>query len=233
MKHLIVTEDVNSLPIAKYDRVILDSTKNEIIYMGGVKYEYVDLGLPSGLKWAKCNIGATSETDYGDYFQWGSVIPNTADECNWEHAPFNNGLNTYNEEYFNDHKSEWLDDNNNLKPEFDAATHILGGDWKMPTKAEFQELLDNTTNKWFTNYKGTGVNGREFTGSNGNSIFIPAAGHYDKGSVYNVGSYGYVWSSSLNASRPNFAWGLSFGSDRCLMYNSNRYNGQSVRGVRK
>ena len=55
------------------------------------QYEYVDLGLPSGLKWAKCNVGAEKETDYGYYFQWGSTEPNTSDECTWTNAPFNGG----------------------------------------------------------------------------------------------------------------------------------------------
>ena len=65
------------------------------------QYEYVDLGLPSGLKWAKCNIGAEKETDFGDYFMWGSTRPNTDTPCNWKNAPFNDGSNSCNEEYFN------------------------------------------------------------------------------------------------------------------------------------
>ena len=83
--------------------------------------EFVDLGLPSGLKWAKCNVGAETETDYGDYYMWGSTEPNTADECNWKNAPFNNGSDRFKKRYFNVHKSEWLDDKNNLKPEYDVA----------------------------------------------------------------------------------------------------------------
>ena len=60
------------------------------------EYEYVDLGLPSGLKWAKCNVGAETETDFGDYFMWGSTTPNTDTPCNWKNAPFNNGSNSLN-----------------------------------------------------------------------------------------------------------------------------------------
>ena len=195
------------------------------------QYEYVDLGLPSGLKWAKCNVGATSETDYGDYFQWGSTEPNTADECTWADAPFNNGLDSYNEEYFTTHKSEWLDSKDNLKPEFDAATQIMGGDWRMPTEAEIKELIDYTTNKWFTNYNSTGVKGRKFTGSNGNSIFIPAAGNRYGGSVSLVGYDGYIWSSSLYAPHPTYAWYLHLSSGKCGMENYSRCNGHSVRGV--
>lgn len=197
------------------------------------QYEYVDLGLPSGLKWAKCNVGATSETDYGDYFQWGSTEPNTADECNWADAPFNNGSDSYNKEYFNAHKSEWLDSKNNLKSEFDAARAIMGGDWRMPTEAEFNELLNGTTNEWFFNYNDTGVSGRKFTSKTDTSkyIFIPAAGNCYDGSVYDVGYDGYVWSSSLSTSDPDIAWYLYFSSGNCRMNNFFSYIGWPVRGV--
>ena len=197
------------------------------------QYEYVDLGLPSGLKWAKCNVGATSETDYGDYFQWGSTEPNTADECNWADAPFNNGLDSYNEEYFTTHKSEWLDSKNNLKSEFDAARAIMGGDWRMPTEAEFDELLSGTTNEWIEDFNGTGVSGRKFTSKTDTSkyIFIPAAGFRTHGSVNYVGIYGDVWASSLVISNPDYAWILNPISGVCCIGYSYRFDGKSVRGV--
>ena len=197
------------------------------------QYEFVDLGLPSGLKWAKCNVGAENETDYGDYFMWGSTEPNTADECNWVNAPFNNGLDSYDEEYFNAHKSEWLDDKYNLKPEYDAATQIMGDEWRMPTSAEFKELYDNTIHEWVEDFNGSGVNGRKFTSKIDESkyIFIPAAGYCYDGSANGVGYGGYVWSSSLNTSNPYDAWYLGFNSDKCRMYNYYRCYGQSVRGV--
>lgn len=197
------------------------------------QYEYVDLGLPTGLKWAKCNVGATSETDYGDYFQWGSTEPNTADECNWADAPFNNGSDSYNKEYFTTHKSEWLDSKDNLKPEFDAARAIMGGDWRMPTEAEFDELLSGTTNEWIEDFNGTGVNGRKFTSKTDTSkyIFIPAAGFRTNGSVNYVDIYGDVWASSLDISHTDHAWCLNLNSDVCCMGYSYRYGGWSVRGV--
>ena len=104
----------------------------------------------------------------------------------------------------------------------------------MPTEAEFQELLDNTNSKWITI---NGVNGYKFTsnkeGYQNNSIFIPAAGGCYDGSVNDVGNYGYVWSSSLYASYPDIAWYLYFHSGNCYMDNVSRYDGWSVRGVRK
>ena len=197
------------------------------------QYEYVDLGLPSGLKWAKCNVGAENETDYGDYFMWGSTEPNTAEECNWANAPFNNGVRKYVEEYFISHNSEWLDDDNNLKPEYDAASQIMGDEWRMPTQADFNELLNNTTNEWITNYNGTGVNGRKFTSKTDTTkyIFIPAAGGCYGGSVYFVGRGGSVWSSSLYTSNHGNAWYLNFNSGNCSMNSGHRYYGRSVRGV--
>ena len=194
-------------------------------------YSYVDLGLPSGTLWAKYNVGATSETAYGDYFMWGSTTRNTADECIWANAPFNNRSSDFNSGYFNAHKSEWLDSKNNLKSEFDAASQIMGGDWRMPTKAEIQELIDYTTNEWFTNYNGTGVSGRKFTGSNGTSIFIPASGYRSDSSFTDQGNDGNVWSSSLDTSNPGFAWNFNGDSVSADAVSNLRYNGFTVRGV--
>lgn len=195
--------------------------------------EFVDLGLPSGLKWAKCNVGATSETDYGDYFMWGSITPNTADECNWANVPFNNGLGSYNEEYFTTHKSEWLDDKDNLKPEFDAAYKATDGAARMPTQDEIRELLKNTSKQWITDYNGTGVNGMKFTSKTDETkhIFIPAAGNYDNGSVDGVGKYGLVWSSSRYTLGPYHAWNLLLIAVVCRMYDGNRCLGRSIRPV--
>ena len=165
---------------------------------------------------------------------WGSTTPNTADECTWTKAPFNNGSSYFNSGYFNAHKSEWLDSKDNLKPEFDAARAIMKGDWRMPTQTDFQELLGGTTNEWIADYNNTGVSGRKFTSKADTSkyIFIPAAGFCSDGSVNNV-DRGYVWSSSLNTSSPNYAWGLYFDSGYCGMSHHYRYGGLYVRGVRK
>ena len=182
------------------------------------------------MKWAKCNVGAEKETDYGYYFQWGSVTPNTPDECTWANAPFNGSNTRYNADAFNKVK-DTVCPNGVLAKEYDAAAKIMGGDWRMPTQYEFQELLDNTDKLWTTI---NGVSGRKFTSKiNGNSIFIPAVGECSDGEVYDVGYYGSVWSSSLNTSSPDSALRLNFDSAESSMHDDYRRNGMSVRGVRK
>ena len=230
MKHLIKTADSSSLAAVNYNRVILNTTTDNVT----IDYSYVDLGLPSGLKWATRNIGATSESDYGDFFMWGSTTPNTASQCNWSNAPFNNKASDYDSTYFNSVKGT-VCPNDVLAKDYDTATQIMGGDWRMPTKADFDELLSGTTNEWIEDYNGTGVSGRKFISKTDTSkyIFIPAAGGCYNGSVNNVGDNSYVWSSSLGTSDPNGAWYLSFYSGNCGVNSRYRCYGQSVRGVRK
>ena len=232
------TYDINYNSVTLPNGSIVADYKNVEKTEKTITYEYVDLGLPSGLKWAKCNIGASSETDYGVYFQWGdisgisgSLVAKYSDEnYSWATDPFNNGSSDYNSTYFNSVKGT-VCPNDVLAKEYDAAAQIMGGDWRMPTKDELKELLDNTTNEWT---QVDGVNGYKFTSKiNGNSIFIPAAGYCSSGSVSSVGRNGYVWSSSLGTSSPRSAWYLSFYSGGCDMNYDDRCYGWSVRGVRK
>ena len=215
-----------------------DYTKTEKV----INTEYVDLGLPSGLKWAKCNIGATTETNYGVYFQWGetsgisgSLVGKYSDEnYSWASYTHYNGsskpLTKYNN---NTSYGENTDNITVLEPVDDAATQIMGNDWRMPTRDEFDELLNGTTNEWIANYNGTGIKGRKFTSKTDESkyIFIPAAGFCRNGAVRSVG-YGYVWSSSLDTSSPYDALDLYFHSGNCFLNSGSRCYGQSVRGVR-
>ena len=193
------------------------------------QYEYVDLGLPSGLKWAKCNVGAETETDYGDYFMWGSVTPNTAAECNWVSYKYWNGsYNTLTKYNTSTLYGVNPDNITTLESVDDVATEIMGSDWRMPTMDDFIELLDNTTNEWT---QVNGVNGYKFTGSNGNSIFIPASGRRSGSWFDRQGSVGYVWSSSLDTSYPLSAWYLYFNSDNVDTNSLYRDHAFVVRGV--
>jgi len=179
----------------------------------------VDLGL--SVLWASCNIGAESPKDYGRYFAWGDVTGQTRNGSSWSGG----GFSTYP-------KYE-LDSNNNLKPEYDAAHINFGGSWRMPTHDEQQELIDNCTSTWTSNYESTGVAGRIFTsnieGYTDKSIFLPAAGYGDGSSLYDAGSFGGYWSGTFHSG--NNAWSLRFYSNNVDAFNYNRCYGFSVRPV--
>lgn len=192
--------------------------------------QFVDLGLPSGLKWAKCNVGAKKETDYGYYFQWGDIVDKRKSNRGWKRYKHCKGTKYTMTKYCRYLLHGTVTDKSTLDPEDDAATQFMGGDWRMPTIAEFGELMYNTTKEWM---QVNGVNGCKFTSvNNGNSIFIPAAGAYLNGSVEDVGKdYGDVWSSSLNTTYPYNAWGLHFSADKCNIDYYSRYYSLPVRGV--
>lgn len=196
-------------------------------------HEYVDLGLPSGLKWATCNVGANSPEDYGDYFAWGEVEPK--ETYNWSTYKYCNGSSSTLTKYCYDSsygKDGFTDTKTVLDPEDDAATVNWGGNWRMPTTEEQQELINNCTWNWTTQ---NGVNGYKVTGPNGNSIFLPAAGYMYEGTLNNAGSYGRYCSSSLDTGFPSYAYYVFFYSGYVDWddYFGYRYYGLSVRPVCK
>ena len=192
-------------------------------------HAYVDLGLPSGTKWATMNVGATSETDYGLYFAWGETegyADASTKAFSWSDYKWTeDGGSTMSKYNATDGKTV-------LEASDDAVAANWGGSWKMPTEEQFQELLNtaNCTNAWTTV---NDVNGSLFTSvRNGNTLFIPAAGSAVNGSMNYVGSRGFVWSSSLNnGSNVKFGLCLFFNSNNVHVNYNNRYNGYSVRGV--
>ena len=199
------------------------------------EYEYIDLGLPSGLKWAKCNVGADKETDYGYYFQWGEIEPHDADTpYNWVNYKYCKGSSTTLTKYNIMGEYGTVDNKLTLDLEDDAARANMGGDWRMPTQSDFLEMLDYTDSEWVENFNGSGVNGRKFTSKiNGNSIFIPASRSLSGLSTYIQGEASYcVWSSSLDTSYPLDALTLDFTSSRVSADSSlSRDEGVVVRGV--
>ncbi|MDE5773615.1 MAG: DUF1566 domain-containing protein, partial [Muribaculaceae bacterium] len=138
-------------------------------------HEYVDLGLPSGLKWATCNVGASSPTDYGDYFAWGEIKPksnytvSTSITANKSIGDFSGNVN------------------------YDAARANWGGTWRMPSDTEMRELVNKCTWVWTSK---SGVKGCLVKGPNGNEIFLPATGEFSGESLYNCGFEGNYWSST-------------------------------------
>ena len=187
---------------------------NTGLFSGGV-YESVDLGLPSGTLWAKYNVGSTSESDYGDLFAWGATEPYRLNGT----TPIDNTGN-----YSASYASKIQHD---LYPNEDAATVHWGKGWRMPTKAQFEELFANTTDEWT---EINGINGRKFTASNGKYIFFPAAGLVGGGSLSGRGSDGLCWSRSFYSS--SLAWRLGFDSSGRGVYTLSRDVGFTVRPVR-
>lgn len=177
------------------------------------------------------NVGAESETDYGYYFQWGDIVDKSNADCSWKSYKYCNDSDTTLKKYNSDSYYGIVDNKTTLEPEDDAATQIMGGNWRMPTEADFQELSRNTINEWVTNYKGSEVNGYKLTSSNGSSIFFPASGRRYGSSFKHQGNYGEVWSSSVvnsNASTLYFSLDeFTPGSETI------RCSGLPVRGVFK
>lgn len=192
--------------------------------------EAVDLGL--SVKWSSMNLGATSPTDYGDYFSWGET--STKDNYSWDTYELCNGSSSTLTKYNNnssygtvDNKSEFKDYNY----EDDAARQALGVKWRIPTDAEWTELRTKCTCTWKTNYNGSGINGILVTATNGNSIFLPAASRRYDASLGMAGAYGFYWASSVYTGYPSDAWRVYFDSDIVERSHYNRCNGYSVRPV--
>ena len=187
---------------------------------------YVDLGLPSGLLWAECNVGADTPEAYGDHFAWGEVSPKQV--YSWKTYAYGRS-DGHLTKYCTDGDCGVVDNLTTLKPCDDAATVILGKGARIPTASEWRELLDNCGREYTEQ---NGVYGRRFTGSNGKSLFLPAAGGRYGSDLYGAGSDGYYWSASLNEDHPYDAWLMVFGSDGQGVGRYYRYYGQSVRAVR-
>lgn len=183
----------------------------------------VDLGL--SVKWANMNVGAESPEDYGNYYAWGET--STKETYNWStYFDTNDGGNTFTK--YNNNGGKTV-----LDPEDDAAHVCWGGSWRMPTKAECQELLDYCTWTWTTQ---NGINGYKVTskkaGYRDKFIFLPAAGGRNDSHFYNVDSRGYFWSSALNESLSDYALYLFFRSDAHYLGSLGyRFMGYSVRPV--
>ena len=173
-------------------------------------YEYVDLGLPSGLKWATCNVGASSPEEYGDYYAWGEIETKSK----------------YDESNSKTYGKSMSDISGNAM--YDVARAKWGGSWRLPTKKELEELESKCTWKWTTQ---NGKEGYKVTGPNGNSFFLPAAGRRSWSLLQSAGECGYYWSSAPDESDDDRTYDLFFDSSDHYVYRSYRDDGQSVRPV--
>ena len=187
--------------------------------------EAVDLGLPSGIKWASFNIGASVPEGYGNYYAWGETEAKS--NYDWSTYKWCNGSDTSLTKYNNNISYGQVDNKTSLDLEDDVAHALLGGTWRIPNADEWDELLNNCTWTWITE---NGIKCRKIEGPNGNSILLPTAGSIGGTTLVDVGSGGSYLSSSLNSSSPSYAWsiGLSVGRD-----SGYRYRGRSVRPVKQ
>ena len=194
-------------------------------------HEWIDLGL--SVKWATCNIGASSPSAYGDYYAWGETSTKT--DYSWSTYKYANGSYDRLTKYCNDSEygnNGFTDSRTKLELSDDVARQKWGGSWRMPTITEFQELIDNCT---WTGTTMNGVNGYKVTskksGYSSRSIFLPAAGCRYGTSLLSAGEFGYYWSSSLDADNPCSAQYLYFNSGSHDTYYDDRIFGLSVRPV--
>lgn len=198
-------------------------------------HEYVDLGLPSGTLWATCNVGATSPEGYGDYFVWGDPVGHDEEANNsaywyqWKYYKWCNGDYRSMTKYCVDSYYGTVDNKMTLDPEDDAASVNWGGDWRMPSETEYNELMESCTWTWTTI---NDVNGYKVSGSNGNWIFLPAAGYRSDSDKRSLGAYGNYWANNFSSYYSEGAYFLSFGDSFKGVYpKCNRCDGYSVRPV--
>ena len=183
-------------------------------------HEFVDLGLPSGTLWATCNVGASSPEQTGLYFAWGETVGFAADE-DWKLEKVF---------FWENYKGKEI--SSDLTLEQDAAHTCMGGNWRMPTKDEWQELIDNCNVTWVGNFNKTKVAGKLFTSKvNGNSVFFPADGRCGIASVIGAGQFGDYWSATYLSKVTSYDF--YFDSGNLYVSFDIRHHGRSVRGVWK
>lgn len=192
-------------------------------------HDYVDLGLPSGTLWATCNVGATTPSGYGKYYSWAEIQSKVT--YDWSTYRYCKGTENTLTKYcglsdfgYNGFTDELIC----LQAEDDAASVNWGSGWRTPTKEDWEELCQNTTNIWTTQ---DGVYGRCFTSINGASLFLPAAGMHDQHGGEWAGTHGCYWTSSLYSNSVH-AHQFFFVFDTYKMYACTRRCGLSIRPVR-
>lgn len=198
-------------------------------------YAYVDLGLPSGTLWAAWNVGADNPEDYGDYFAWGETTGYNSGKTtfDWSTYKYCNGSSYTLTKYCQNARygdNGFTDELTELELSDDAATANWGSGWRMPSDDQWTELRDSCAWTWVQQ---NGVYGRLVTATNGNSIFLPAAGYRYNSSFLFAGSKGLYWSRMYFSKLiPTDACGMSFSSDGIGSSRTYRVNGYPIRPVR-
>jgi len=171
------------------------------------QHAYVDLGL--SVKWATCNIGATQPWERGEFFSWGETENKRIN--NWDTYKYSEGAHALTK-YCSNPDYAWhglVDSVSVLDPEDDVAHMKWGGTWRIPTKAQIDELLESCTWEWTTLNE---VNGYRVTGKKpgytDRSIFLPVTGEYNDGKVFDYRLHGYYWSRNCGTVTSETAYTL-------------------------
>ena len=225
----------NFAVVAEVDFVEFASTIGNFTTPAPPEPSLVDLGL--SVKWASCNLGASKPSEYGGYYLWAGTkdVSDTSIYLYWDNCPYHTGSEDYSGWTKYNTKSSYgtVDNKTVLEPMDDAASVALGGKWRIPTDAEWDELINSCSWTWTTIdcVNGCKVQSKK-PGYTDNWIFLPAAGHRAYDVQLGVGSYGNYWSSSLYTDDPSRACGLDFSSRNFLRSEYFRcYSGFSVRPV--
>ena len=250
-KNLTFVVSPNQKPAERTTNISLINKDLDVVQMITIKqlavsgtiggHDYVDLGLPSGIKWATCNVGASTSTDRGNYYAWGETSAKetyTWNSYKWGEERRITKYFAYPSPIIGGVKwvSGTQDGRDTLEPSDDAAHVNWGAPWRMPTVTEYSELLKECT--WTRTSRNIVagyqipeyiVTGYKITGPNGNSIFLPATGFYSP--YYESPGGGYYWSSTLSISCPNEAYYLFLGTASHELINGHRHTGIPVRAV--
>lgn len=202
---------------------VFDKGTEILVKDGEIGYVYaVDLGLPSGVKWASCNVGANSPEDYGNYYAWG--------ETTTKDAYASDNCDTFDKSIEELQTLGYVDEIGNLTSSHDAATTNWGGDWRMPTETEMEELKNSCTWEWTTR---DGVEGCKVIGPNSNSIFLPACGEFELYAISGENGWGNYWSSTCYDWSSTGSCHLSFfDSDESFITSQDRGIGACIRPVK-
>lgn len=177
----------------------------------------VDLGLPSGTKWANQNLGITEVKPFGGYYSWGEVCEKQT---------------YYRRDYqYGSSETNLINIGNDIAgTEYDVAHKLLGGSWRMPSSDDTNELINNCYYQWTIQ---NGQKGGLFTSKiNGNSIFLPAGGVWWDGTLHECGKSGNYWTSTLDSSRQSRALVLYFSESEVGGVDpAPRYDGNNIRPV--
>jgi uncharacterized protein (TIGR02145 family) len=223
----IATNPVQNLVCNKTGKHLGNDNGTVIICPPDVDFEMVDLRLPSGRLWAKTNLGAQTETDYGDYYQWAATTPLHVEgttvnpAADWSLCPYTTDGNTFTKYTGSDYST--------LQTSDDAVASQFAG-YRMPTKEDFDELLAGTNKEWVSI---NGINGYKFTNKSDSTkyIFLPAAGYcYDSNLGY-ISEGGYYWSSNLDVDYHDDAYHLYFDNGEAAIDSSDRCYGFRIRPV--